>query len=220
MSWEVTNKVIFAICIDPSSTINPTKFLLANIVILFNLFSLVCVWRNPYFNVKVHSRGSQSHFLTTTSHISICQHIASITQNSQKVFLTASRKYFYRKGDFVRIESIGQHKVSTYLSVKNTKSNLAGRTSKKINNHRGGPKNWTAFEFNTSYIVYHVNLVFIDRLWGEKKTKVTELSRQWNKLDINYFNVVWHCEKNKQTNKNKLKTIKQVLMKSFCKSRW
>ena len=127
----LTNKAIFAICIDPSSTINPTKFLLANIVILFNLFSLVCVWRNPYFNVKVHSRGSQSHFLTTTSHISICQHIASITQNSQKVFLTASRKYFCRKGGFVWIESFGQHKVSTYLSVKNTKSNLAGRTSKR-----------------------------------------------------------------------------------------
>ena len=137
-----------------AETINLTKFLLANIVILFNLFSLVCVWRNPYFNVKVHSRGSQSHFLTTTSHISICQHIASITQNSQKVFLTASRKYFYRKGDFVRIESIGQHKVSTYLSVKNTKSNLAGRTSKKTNYHRGGPKSWTALDFNTSFIMW------------------------------------------------------------------
>ena len=43
LSWEVTNKVIFAICIDPSSTKKKTKFLLANIVILFNLFSLVCV---------------------------------------------------------------------------------------------------------------------------------------------------------------------------------
>ena len=86
LSWEVTNKVIFAICIDPSSTINPTKFLLANIVILFNLFSLVLCWRNPYFSVKVHSRGSQSHFLTTTSHISICQHKASITKIHKKYF--------------------------------------------------------------------------------------------------------------------------------------
>ena len=86
LSWEVTNKVIFAICIDPSSTINPTQFLLANIVILFNLFPLVLCWRNPYFIVKVHSRGSQSHFLTTTSHISICQHKASITKIHKKYF--------------------------------------------------------------------------------------------------------------------------------------
>ena len=88
LSWEVINKVIFAICIDPSSTINPTQFLSANIVIPFNLFSLVCVWRNPYFNVKVHSRGSQSHFLTTTSHISICQHIASITKIHKKKYFS------------------------------------------------------------------------------------------------------------------------------------
>ena len=163
-------------------------------------------WRNPYFNVKVHSRGSQSHFLTTTSHISICQHIASITQNSQKVFLTASRKYFYRKGDFVRIESIGQHKVSTYLSVKNTKSNLAGRTSKKINNHRGGPKNWTAFEFNTSFIVYHVNLSCeFSFHWQTLRWKEDQGYRTFSTMKQTRHQLFQRCLalRKKQTNKQK-----------------
>ena len=48
----LTNKVIFAICIDPSSTINPTKFLLANIVILFNLFSLLCVFGEIHISMS------------------------------------------------------------------------------------------------------------------------------------------------------------------------
>ena len=66
-------------------------------VIQLNLFILCVSSENPYFTVKVHSRRSQSHFLTTTPHISICQQGANISQtfvkylwNTCKIFVKST----------------------------------------------------------------------------------------------------------------------------------
>ena len=57
-----------------------TGIMMMLVVIQLNLFILCELSENPYFTVKVHSRRSQSHFPTTTPHISICQHGANICQ--------------------------------------------------------------------------------------------------------------------------------------------
>ena len=66
-----------------TTTINKstnTGMMMMLVVIQLNLFILCVSSENPYFTVKVHSRRSQSHFPTTTPHISIRQLGANICQ--------------------------------------------------------------------------------------------------------------------------------------------
>ena len=110
LSWEVINKVIFAICIDPSSTINPTKFLLANIVILFNLFPLVCLEKSIFQCQSTFTRQSKPLPNNNITHIHLSTYskyypkfTKSISHSFKEVFLQKrrlcqDRKYWSAQG--------------------------------------------------------------------------------------------------------------------------